>query len=866
MRYYNSPLGVWPFQAEHSAIAYTRRDILADWECGLGKALRNDQRVCTPYGWTPIGKLSVGDEVIGSNGLPCNVVGVYPQGVRSLYRVTLQDGSSVIADAQHRWTVARKQRNPGLPETRSWVWDKIVTTEEMLRTGVRRGREHRYRLPTVSPVEFAPQDLPIDPYTLGVLIGDGGLTQSPRLTTMDRDMIPHLVLGDGVEIHERDHVGLAQTYLFATKKGAPNPLLDNIRALHLNCKSEHKFIPPPYLIGSVTQRFSLLQGLLDTDGYAGDSISFSSSSHRLADDVCELVRSLGGTASVRPKVTPRLVHYRVSICLPSSLGNPFRIERKAREWKKSARFEPKRIVVDISPVDSDEATCIRVDADDALFVTEDYIVTHNSHLAMVLIALLLEDDLIDMAVLVAEKNKLVATEWPKELETYTSFDWKLYYGTPRKREKIRADLPQVLLTSYDVVKRDAAVFPPSRKKLSRMHPTPGPLLDVLAGKRILVIYDETTRIANRTSDTYKAHKLFIDTLREEGDCRVMAMTATAMERDPESFFNLGRIISPWSMPTVDQFNREYVSLFDVFNNPCRFKNLSASDCDPGVIPLRDRMAPIMLTKRKSDPDVVEFFPKKRELAPIFVDLGDTHQEFYDTVADIAQGLPEEDQKPFSTVLRQIAAHPMAIANSQGAISRTIVDQVGIAGLEAMGSAKTDRMVSWCNEVVKDQGTQAVIFTFFAQSVLPLLQARLLDEGYTVSINHGEMSQTAKADSQRSFRGGETQIFLTGDAGSKGINLPEATYLLHYERPPTHSNFIQRSDRLHRIDSEAAAIFIYSLVARSTIEEGLYGLSLLRNEWQDLLLGDNENDQEQFLTAEDRKLLFRISRDKQGATA
>jgi SNF2 family DNA or RNA helicase len=113
--------------------------------------------------------------------------------------------------------------------------------------------------------------------------------------------------------------------------------------------------------------------------------------------------------------------------------------------------------------------------------------------------------------------------------------------------------------------------------------------------------------------------------------------------------------------------------------------------------------------------------------------------------------------------------------------------------------------------------------------------------------------------QKRFKDGETQIFLTSDAGSKGLNLPEATYLLHYERPPLHSLFVQRSDRIHRIDSLADTVYIYSLVARGTIEEGLYELNLRRNDWSDKLLGDDETDDTAFLKASDRKLLLKQGR-------
>ncbi len=480
--------------------------------------------------------------------------------------------------------------------------------------------------------------------------------------------------------------------------------------------------------------------------------------------------------------------------------------------------------------------------------------------AMAMSTLALEDGF-DHVVLVCEANKLIEDEWPDTIDRFTTIDWKLYHGTPAKRKKIRDDLPQLLLTSFDIIKRDAAVFPENKR--SKSPPTPGPLLEVLAGKKVLIIFDETTRIANRTSDIHKGNKLFVDVIRAENPgSKVLAMTATPMERDPSSMYDLGRILTPETMPTVSQFEHDYVARWDLFRKPTAYKNLTRTDWkDTTVTPFSDRFSNIILRKRKSDPDVVNFFPKRREMPPNFVRLGKTHQKFYDMVQTLSQEVPEFEQRKFVTVLRMIAAHPLSLTLAEGDIAKGIVDVVSPAGLQAMGSAKTDRMLDWAREVVREQGAQAVIFSFYAQSVLPLLQEALEGAGYSVTLNHGGLSTAARNSAQKAFKRGDTQIFLTSDAGSKGINLPEATYLLHYERPSTHANFVQRSDRIHRIDSLAEAVFIYSLVARDTIEEGLYNLNLRRNDWSDKILGDDEADEIEFMSASDRRALLRIGKNQ-----
>lgn len=478
----------------------------------------------------------------------------------------------------------------------------------------------------------------------------------------------------------------------------------------------------------------------------------------------------------------------------------------------------------------------------------------KSHLAMALASRLLEADEVDIIVICAEASKLVDSEWPTELRTYSTFDWKLYYGTPAKRAKIRKELPQLLLTSYDIIKRDAVVF----EKKGKVNTNElGPLLEVLKGKRVLVVYDETSRISNRGSATHKAHKFFTDYLRA-GGCTVVALTATPMERDPVSFYDLCRILKPELVGTVAEFERSYVAQYDIFRKPIRFRNLEQAGCDPRITPFCDRVGPILLSKNKTDPDVVDFFPEKREMPITLVELGPEHQKFYNMVQKIARDSPEHEQRKFTTVLRQIAGHPLALTVAEGNIARAIVDHVTPEGLAALGSAKTDRMVEWCNEVVKVQGEHALIFTFYAKTILPFLQEALTKAGYTVGINRGGDNQ-ANAAAQAAFKAGDTQILLSSDAGAKGINLPNAGYLLHYERPPLHTLFIQRSDRIHRINSKKATSFIYSLIARNTIEEGLYNLSIRRNEWSDKTFNDTAITNDDFLTAADRKALFAESK-------
>ena len=484
----------------------------------------------------------------------------------------------------------------------------------------------------------------------------------------------------------------------------------------------------------------------------------------------------------------------------------------------------------------------------------------KSRLSVALFTQALEKEEVDIVLLVCEVNKLVIDEWPQDLNTLTNLDWRPYSGTPAKRSKIREDLPQLLLGSYETFKNDIAIFRKNERG-NKLAPIPGPLSEALEGKRVFLVYDEVSRLANRASGNHKAHQLLLNTIRKTEGSRVLAMSATIMERNAESYYNLCRVFVPDVTPNVKDFEHAYVKSYDFFGIANKFKNLTSSELEDPVPPLDSLMAPITIKKNKSDPDVVDFFPEMREMPPTMVTLGERQQSFYNAVEDMTDGLSELEQRTFIVVLRQIAGHPESLITSEGNLARSIVDIVTPEGLRAIGSAKTERMMSWVREVVRDQGEQAVIFTFFAQSILPLLQRELENEGFTVSVNHGQLSKTAKDEAKRAFKSGETQIFLTSDSGQKGINLPTSAYLLHFELPTTHSAYIQRSNRIHRIDSKKEGVFIYSLLARNTIEAGFADLRLRRNKEQDLLQGDIGIEDETFISADDRKMLLKIGRSQ-----
>ena len=216
-----------------------------------GRAQPVDRQVLTPQGFRPIGALVVGDLVVGSDGRPTPVLGVFPQGREEIFRLTTQDGASTLCSGEHLWAVSTAaDRRRGRPR-------RVLETREML-DHLRAAHAHRFELPLVSePVAFEPREVPLDPYALGLLLGDGCLTTSttPSFSTADTELALSLQMAlDGIEL-----VRKGGTYDYVLKRAGgsrggvivANPVTTVLRELGLaGTRSNTKFVPDSYRCNS----------------------------------------------------------------------------------------------------------------------------------------------------------------------------------------------------------------------------------------------------------------------------------------------------------------------------------------------------------------------------------------------------------------------------------------------------------------------------------------------------------------------------------------------------------------------------------------------------------------------------------------
>jgi hypothetical protein len=366
-------------------------------EMGIGKASRNTARVYTPDGYKLMGEIKVGDLVIGANGNPTRVLGVFPQGEQDIYRVTFSDGSATEVTRDHLWEV-----NTPLRKNRDRPSKVLATKDIASRPLTHKNGNRQFFIPMVAPVNFTSKELPLDPYLLGVLIGDGSITSGTVVvTTCDEEILSQIkaVIPSQVYIHKTSQCG----YQLTTGRtgGKPNPVSEALRSLGLfGCGSHEKFIPDIYRYNSVETRIAILQGLFDTDGHAGKNgvtfVEFTTTSKLLAEDVREIVQSLGGTTYIKEKI-PTLIYngerrygkvcYRMRISLPAPII-PFRLSRKKACFQMPTKYLPHRSIKKIEFIGRDEATCIYVEDSRHLYATDDFILTHNTTIGAATIELL----------------------------------------------------------------------------------------------------------------------------------------------------------------------------------------------------------------------------------------------------------------------------------------------------------------------------------------------------------------------------------------------------------------------------------------------------------------------------------------------
>jgi deoxycytidine triphosphate deaminase len=353
-------------------------DIVARIE---GKALALDTPIPTPTGWKLMDQLQIGDLVFDEHGRPTAVIDATEVMTgRECREVVFSDGTSLVCDLDHQWEVRTKY-------DRQRGGARVLTTREMERRLHVGDHEYAFHVRQAKAVRYSPKHQPIDPYVLGVWIGDGTSTKA-EITSADEPILRELELaGQSVRPASAPLAyrvgGTGHTRDPETGRYTRNDSLSSqLRSLGL---LGAKHIPTAYLQGSVPQRRALLEGLMDTDGYVDElgRCELTTVEPYLADQYFELVASLGH----RPKLATKTAWLNGINCGPKyeicfTPSEPvFRLPRKLARQKRSGAFRRGRAITAIRPVDSVPVRCIQVASPRGLYLaTRSFIPTHNSSL------------------------------------------------------------------------------------------------------------------------------------------------------------------------------------------------------------------------------------------------------------------------------------------------------------------------------------------------------------------------------------------------------------------------------------------------------------------------------------------------------
>lgn len=455
----------------------------------------------------------------------------------------------------------------------------------------------------------------------------------------------------------------------------------------------------------------------------------------------------------------------------------------------------------------------------------------KTHIALATLALLFEDDQLDRAIIVVEGNKV--DEWLDDIAMFTSMRAVKLHGTKR----VVPDDAQIVVTTYATFKldftdrhpADARTMWPSRLALDQP-------------SRMMIIYDEAALIGtSTTSQQYIAHKLIADRFREVGELRTMGLTATPMTTSPLNYYVLGTLLDPELVGPPQDFYPRFVSGFDMTGRPTRFRHLDEFSQIIGQIILR---------KRKTDKDVIDFFPKLVERFTN-VKISRAHRAAYDALDEHIHKLPPHQQVMGFRALQAFACHPASILGTESEHLGDFITKYGAAKLAKLRSSKSAAVIPYLREILGQEEGGVIVFCNSVRALEAL--GRDLDaESIPYTMMHGQMSKPQRERAKTDFRDGSMRVLLSSSVGERGINLPEAHYVVNFDVPPQHSAYLQRLNRASRIEARVGgSLVVKTYIATDTIDHGAIRLWMRRNQWSDTIQDWDAVDDDEFISSADR---------------
>ena len=798
-KYYHRP----PLEHQKDAIeklAGSKRFILAD-DMGLGKFLTNNTLIYTPLGTKKMGEILVGDKVIGSDGNPYNVTGVFPQGKKETYKITFNDGYSILSGDEHLWSVSSPNYGKNTKNERQKK-SLILSTKQMFDGGKIKIKGYGYnknkiyeietyykspngnnkwQIPIVNPIKFENNyELPIDPYLLGLGLGDGSFKgKTIRFS-----------------VHKDDYDELFQN--FNLKENKPK---DNKRNGYINVgnylyelgiehtRSNNKFIPNIYKYTSVENRLKILQGLMDSDGHCMLSknnsfygTEFSTISEKLCDDVCEIVQTLGGIArkkfrrSFYKKNGDRVeynISYRVNIKLPYDM-NPFKLKRKSERYLEPKKYPTGRYIKNIEKIGEDECTCISVDSPDKLYVAEHCIVTHNTTSTIIAA---LETGVKKILIICPASLKI---NWQREIANYTD---RSVYIAEGKKFSIEHDF---VIVNYDILKNFYDIKNKENSPISLSN------FD-------LIILDEAHFISNPQAARTKLVNSFSKKVKY-----LWLLTGTPMTNRPMNYYNLLSLIESPVAQNWMAYAIRYCGGYQFKAGNRKIWNVTGAT---NLEELRDRTSKQVLRRLKTE---VLDLPDKI-ITPIYLNLKSKQYEglmgeYYDWYDK-----HEEERTSLTVQFSKLMKVRQVIAEEK------LKNTIEIA------------------ENIIEQGKKVIIFTNFTDTL-----NRIVEHFGKIAVKlDGSTSKSARQHSVDQFQENEKIKIFVGNvkAAGTGITLTAGEAVIFNDLSFVPGDMSQAEDRAYRY-GQKKSVSIYYPIFQNTIESIIYDMVNEKKLNIETVMGDN----------------------------
>ena len=818
-KYSNRP----PLEHQKEAIeklAGSKRFILAD-DMGLGKAEFVENKVFTPYGRKRIGDLKIGDEVIGSDGKKCNVQGVYPQGIKDLYRVTFNDGVSVLVCKEHLFSVRARSFGHNTKNSRNkknivlsigqMIDEELFLEVSGEKNNINRnykfktyfkekGGNSKWQIPIVKPIEFVDNEIPVNPYLLGVILGDGGISQKNIMfSSADDEIIEYIkeLLPENTQIIKKKNT--KYDYSITKKNGRNNPITQILKNLNLmGCTSHNKFIPDCFKYTSIENRLEILKGLMDTDGTCCLSknenftgTEFSTVSEKLCDDIIEIVHSLGGIARKKNRITTYTYKgekkegkksYRVNIKLPIGM-NPFKLKRKYDLYNSPEKYKVGRYIKDIQLEGNGEAICISVDSPDKLYVTEHAIVTHNTT-ATIIAAL--ETGAKKILIVCPASLKI---NWQREIENYTD---RSVYISEGKNFSIEHDF---VIVNYDILKN----FYDLKGKTESL---------ITQGNFDLIILDEAHYVSNGQAARTKLVNSFSKSCE-----RVWLLTGTPMTNRPMNYFNLLALIESPVAQNWMAYAIRYCQGYQFTAGTRKIWNVTGAS---NLEELRDRTSRQVLRRLKTE---VLDLPEKiitpvylRLKSKLYEGLMGEYYDWYNRNPDESTSLTVQFSKLMK--VRQVIAE------------EKIKDTIELA------------------ENILEQDKKVIIFTNFTETL-----NRIADHFGKQAVRlDGSTSKPQRQYAVDQFQDNEKIKVFVGNvkAAGVGITLTAAEAVIINDLSFVPGDLAQAEDRAYRY-GQKNSVSVYYPIFDNSIEGIIYDMVNQKKQNIGTVMGDNIDEKGDFIS-------------------